>query len=186
MKQNTQIKHIALSVASSTQRADPVAIVDIMQPLPSQISHCCRPRATHGPSFAGAGMARSRAIWPIPTHRRAVVLAAHSRRRKQQPSSNILHQANPAAVEEPHRVAGLKQGASPTRTVYVGGKLLLQTFLDAPSNQLKLSFQLVSATVAGTQLLTQFLQFPVRWAHFACGAQLADACAVVQEVTDAG
>ena len=76
-------------------------------------------------------------------------------------ASNILHQDNPAAVEEPHRVAGLKQGASPTRTVYVGGKLLLQTFLDAPSNQLKLSFQLVSATVtvAGTQLhiITQFL-----------------------------
>ncbi|PUZ39139.1 hypothetical protein GQ55_9G260800 [Panicum hallii var. hallii] len=119
-----------------------------MQPLPSQISPCCR--ASHGPSFAGAGMARSKAIWPIPTHRPALVLAAaHSRRQKQQPSSNSLHQATPAAGEKPHHLAGPKLGASPTSTVYVGGKLLLQTFLDAPSNQLRLSFQLVSATVAG-------------------------------------
>ncbi|CAL4941465.1 unnamed protein product [Urochloa decumbens] len=120
-----------------------------MHPRPSQRSQCCW--TTHAASsFAGSGIARSKAIWPIPTRPALVLAAAHSRRRKQQPaSSTSLRQTGAVASEKPHQVVGAKLGALPKNTVYVGGKLLLQTFLDSPSNPLRLSFQLVSNTVAG-------------------------------------
>nr|CAB3499819.1 unnamed protein product [Digitaria exilis]CAB3505114.1 unnamed protein product [Digitaria exilis] len=107
-------------------------------------------QASHGASLAGAGVAvaRSKGIWPVPTRPPLVLAAAHSRRQKQQPSS--LQQATAAAGEKPRKVVGSKlPAASPTRTLYVQGKLRLQTFLDSPNKQLRLSFQLVSTTVAG-------------------------------------
>ncbi|CAN6293792.1 unnamed protein product [Urochloa humidicola] len=120
-----------------------------MQARPSQTSQCYR--APHAASsFAGTGTARSKATWPATRPGLVLAGAAHSRRRKQQPSSTSLHQTSAAvASEKPHQVAGANLGASPKNTVLVGGKLLLQTFLDCPSNPLRLSFQLVSATVAG-------------------------------------
>ncbi|CAN6299639.1 unnamed protein product [Urochloa humidicola] len=119
----------------------------MMQVRPSQTSQCFR--ASHAVSFAGPGMAQSKAIWPATQPGLLVLAAAHSRRRKQQPSSTSLHQASAVASEKQHPVVVARLGASPKNTVYDGGKLLLQTFLDSPSNPLRLSFQLVSATVAG-------------------------------------
>ncbi|KAF8723242.1 hypothetical protein HU200_021757 [Digitaria exilis] len=106
-------------------------------------------QASHGASLAGAGVAvaRSKGIWPVPTRPALVLAATHSRRQKQQPSS--LYKAIASAGEKVQKVVGSKlPAASATRTVYVHGKLRLQTFLDSPNKQLRLSFQLVSATVA--------------------------------------
>ncbi|CAL4941768.1 unnamed protein product [Urochloa decumbens] len=120
-----------------------------MHPRPSQWSQCCR--ASHAASLVGAGMTRSKAMWPmIPTRPPRLLAAAHHspQHQKHQPSASgtSLHKATAAAGagETAHQLVG-----APESTAYVGGKLLLQTFLDCPSNRLRLSFQLVSATVAG-------------------------------------
>ncbi|CAO2191321.1 unnamed protein product [Urochloa humidicola] len=121
----------------------------MMHSRPSQ-SQCWR--ASHAASFVGAGMARSKAMWPmVPTRPRLVLAAAHSRRQKQQPCGTSLQKATAAddVGETAHQLVGAQLGASPKSTMYVGGKLLLQNFLDSSSNQLRLSFQLVSATVPG-------------------------------------
>ncbi|KAL6643293.1 hypothetical protein ACP70R_021474 [Stipagrostis hirtigluma subsp. patula] len=86
---------------------------------------------------------------PRPT---PALTAAHSRQQKLQ----LLHRCNgtvgatgevPRPVQ-PRAVAGVEQGTLST-SVQVRGKLLLQSFIDSSSSQLKLSLQLVSATVAG-------------------------------------
>lgn len=83
--------------------------------------------------------------------------AAASRSRpagKLQPSACLgLGHVAPAAARgqpRPRAVADSALGASPT-SVHVGGKLLLQNFAADSQQRLKLSIQLVSATVAGTR-----------------------------------
>lgn len=126
----------------------------MMHARPSQSQYC---QASLAASFAGARWPQSKAIWPpVPTRPALVLAAAHSRRKKQQSGGTSLHEATTTAGEQSHHAVGSKLGASPSKstTVHVGGKLLLQTFLEFPSNQLRLSFQLVSATVAGTHTFT--------------------------------
>ncbi|TKV94093.1 hypothetical protein SEVIR_9G271300v4 [Setaria viridis] len=118
----------------------------MMQPRPSQSQYC---QASLAASFAGAGWARSKAIWPVPTRPALVLAAAHSRRKKQQSGGTSLHKATTTAGDTSSSRLEARSLAAQEHRVYVGGKLLLQSFLDSPSNQLRLSFQLVSATVAG-------------------------------------
>lgn len=157
----------------------------MMQPRPSQSQYC---QASLAASFAGAGWARSKAIWPVPTRPALVLAAAHSRRKKQQSGGTSLHKATTTAGDTSSSRLEARSLAAQEHRVYVGGKLLLQSFLDSPSNQLRLSFQLVSATVAGTHLHTQ-----VSLASISLGTCInlqgndeADACAFVQEATGAG
>ncbi|CAL5024978.1 unnamed protein product [Urochloa decumbens] len=99
------------------------------------------------PSFTAAGAAAARPVLVLGA-------AARSRPRKPQPASVCLGQGasgkSPASASPARAVTDTALGASAAAAVQVGGKLLLQNFAGADNTQLRLSIQLVSATVAGS------------------------------------
>lgn len=123
-----------------------------------QIHHSPRPcvRGPHAPSFTGTGapgwtttMLRpagslERRDGPRPM---LVPSSARSQLKILHPSTSLSHGATTAT----RAVAGSDVQTSPTATsARVQGKLLLQSSVDSPNSPLRLSLQLVSATVAGS------------------------------------
>ncbi|KAL6643138.1 hypothetical protein ACP70R_021319 [Stipagrostis hirtigluma subsp. patula] len=113
----------------------------------------CSRGSNGAPSFAGAGTARATAA-RTPRRPTLALAAGRSWPKTLQPST-CLGQSSMAAAganprggsPAPRSAARSEPGASSTG-LQVGGKLLLESFVESPSSQLRLSLQLVSATVA--------------------------------------
>ncbi|CAL5070506.1 unnamed protein product [Urochloa decumbens] len=116
----------------------------MQRPSYGQQTSPCRRAA---PSITAVGASAARPVL-------ALGAAARSRPRKPQPNACVVAQAASSGNKTPAAAAparAVADSAAATTAVQVGGKLLLQNFAaDAANSQLRLSIQLVSATVAGS------------------------------------